>query len=129
MLNVSIDVKSDCIDVSWEWADTGQPEPTGYLIKWGDKEQQLKPDVRTFNIPVDDETALLVTVQTMGEQILEYETLVKLRCVNIDKQKEEALILIMVRFLKKYYGMFLGGSKLLYKIWPPKCFETVGLSF
>lgn len=99
MLNVSVDVKSDCIDVSWEWvgSDAGPPEPPGYLIKWGAKEEQVKADVRTFNIPVDDETALLVTLQTMGEHTLEYETLVKLRCVNIDKQKEEALILIMRR--------------------------------
>lgn len=103
MLNVSVDVKSDCIDVSWEWvgSDAGPPEPPGYLIKWGAKEEQVKADVRTFNIPVDDETALLVTLQTMGEHTLEYETLVKLRCVNIDKQKEEALILIMVSISKR----------------------------
>jgi len=102
MLNVSVEVKSDTIDVQWEWAPppegaVEQLEPTGYLIKWADKEQQLKAEERSFNIPFDDETALLVTLQTMGEQILEYETLVQLRCANIDKQKEEALILIMRR--------------------------------
>ena len=71
-------------------------EPSGYLIKWGEKEEHLKQDARSFHIPVEDETALLVTLQTMGENVLEYETLVKLRCSELDKQKEEALILILV---------------------------------
>ena len=38
-----------------------------------------------------------MTLQTLGETVEEYETLVKLRCPNLDKQKEEALILILKR--------------------------------
>merc|ERR1711937_423875 len=96
MLNVSVELKSDFIDVSWSWNSEGK-EPSGYLIKWGEKEEHLKQDARSFHIPVEDETALLVTLQTMGENVLEYETLVKLRCSELDKQKEEALILILRR--------------------------------
>ena len=58
---------------------------------------QLSHDVSQFSIPIEDETALLVTLQTLGETVEEYETLVKLRCPNLDKQKEEALILILKR--------------------------------
>ena len=84
-------------DLTWSYLIINR-----YLIKWADKEQQLKAEERSFNIPFDDETALLVTLQTMGEHILEYETLVQLRCANIDKQKEEALILIMVGTEQKF---------------------------
>ena len=95
-MNVSVETKGDHIDVSWEWVGDFIP-PSGYLIKWGDKEEQLKADATNFTIQTDNETALLLTLQSLGENVLEYETLIKLRCTNIDKPKEEALILIMVR--------------------------------
>ena len=74
---------------------------------------QLSSEVKQFSIPIEDETALLVTLQTLGEKVEEYETLVKLRCTGlgkfnfsrwcqristtVDKQKEEALVLILKR--------------------------------
>jgi len=82
------------VNVQW---DTTGCKPSGYLIKWNEKEQQLASDVSQFSIPIEDETALLVTLQTLGDTVEEYETLVKLRCTNLDKQKEEALVLILKR--------------------------------
>ena len=50
---------------------------------------QLGPDATDYQIPIEDETALLVTLQTLGEYIEEYETLVKLRCQNLGRDKLE----------------------------------------
>ena len=44
---------------------------------------QLSQDISQFSIPVEDETALLVTLQTLGETVEEYETLIKLRCPDL----------------------------------------------
>jgi len=49
----------------------------------------LGPDATDYQIPIEDETALLVTLQTLGEYIEEYETLVKLRCQNLGRDKLE----------------------------------------
>jgi len=98
MLNVSVSNSTDNIVVKWQWDNADNSKrPSGYLIKWNEKEKQLGPDATDYQIPIEDETALLVTLQTLGEYIEEYETLVKLRCQNLDKQKEEALILILKR--------------------------------
>ena len=53
-------------DVSWEWKGEGCA-PTGYLIKWADREEQLAADKRKYQLPIEDQTALVVTLQTMGE--------------------------------------------------------------
>jgi len=98
MLNVSVSTEPDnTVLVRWTWSEAGKRKPSGYLIKWNEKEQQLSQDISQFSIPVEDETALLVTLQTLGETVEEYETLIKLRCQDLDKQKEEALILILKR--------------------------------
>ena len=61
------------------------------MAQGGDVFQLIKlgPDATDYQIPIEDETALLVTLQTLGEYIEEYETLVKLRCQNLGRDKLE----------------------------------------
>lgn len=99
MLNVSINTNTDNVVVKWEWqkSENDHKKPSGYLIKWNEKEKQVGPDISDFEIPIEEESAILVILQTLGERIEEHEALVKLRCEHLDKQKEEALILILKR--------------------------------
>ena len=46
---------------------------------------KVGPEVSTFEIPIEEETALLVTLQTLGENIEEHEALVKLRCQDLGR--------------------------------------------
>ena len=109
MLNVSINTNPDSIQVTWEWikARDAENKPSGYLIKWNDQEKQVDqisldytrlymiqvgPEVSNFDIPLEDETAVLIILQTLGENIEEHEALVKLRCDHLGY------------FTKKYKG-------------------------
>ena len=43
MLNVSINTNTDNVVVKWEWqkSENDQKKPSGYLIKWNEKEKQV----------------------------------------------------------------------------------------